>query len=1421
MSFTPMRAIFPNRNMSFVIAANGRRVQTEDRWLETFEVRMHERDLPEFVHEDDFEEWKDEIEDGIDRVIRIARANLGPANADQMGVRITAIAADGSEKNIYINFMLWHVLTASVITNRLEKTLTSGDHFLGLNLNFTFSVYRPGNRSRNMQKKTFWNGNFEWFTKHKRSIVEIHPSNDPFRDTDNCFFQFLVLGLCGLMRSSNPIFNRIHDLLGMDENSYKLCTVSGSKFTYRQQKAIDIQYFLNQQLGVLTQDNEGIKKVEDLLDIRIVLFKLSRQFHIDYPNPNVLPYTDTKPTIFGLISGEGELWNHVDYISKPSALSNVSGAHRLCYYCFTTYKKLRSCDNPECNDSNSPRCFRCHQCDGICWTCCSTECGKIQPNQLDERTQPYSGTLRCTSCRSVYYSPLCREQHEKVCKDQWRKICTLCNRSDHPGLKCNETRCMMCGEKIVMQERANHQCYIRNCKLKKPMNKYWSYDVETARGIYDEHVLYLITAWPIYDIPDSVMIPLFPFPHRIFNDDKNRPVFIFWGLGDPAEGTGVYQFFEFITHPALSGSEFFAHNGGKYDTIFIENYMSKYKMLAPSKISRGLKILNLYYPTLDITFKDSINFIPSALRNMSTDFGIEELRKGHFPHKLITVEYLKEAERTNFIVPRPSRDMFHADFGTGQTGIRDRAEFEAFLDQFYSTSDPWNLKQDAIDYCISDTILLGKTLHEYREKTIYLTDGIERVCEKFQTFDPLQYVTGPSGIMKFYLSQLLPEKTISIIDRYESLVKIMTEKWLLWEEYKRGIQITRVLDIDNMIVAGESEDFIFRFLPCYNHGCPICMAPVARNARVGWSFGKLLEMTRDAETKLSILTRKKVIDMWSHTWTNMIVSEEYQEWYTRNEQKIIDELPLDPRDAYKGGITELYKIFYPGKIQMVDYVSQYPTSLLGESICPFTQDKIYWPMPTGPHTSIWKPKKYSFENQLGVIKCRVLPPQDLYAPFLGYKLKSLVDPGVNEVIYGLCKECMDIRNQKECFHINEFERSFVGTWTLTEIDYALSLGYKILNITEVWVYQDKDHNLFKNFIVPFMITKITSKKSGLVVNEEFTTKGLELAAYVKESTGVQLVPSQFQNSPSLRTIAKLIMNSFYGKWGQRSIWSESAVYDESDEKDMKRCWKLLSSHDVSISFGEVIQIGDRTLISMMYEKDPATTKGDKQKNDHIAAYVTAYGRIMIHRAIHNIGDKALYCDTDSVFHIQTTDKLYETGFRIGDLELELDDAHYWVANGRKSYAYRKPDGSHVTKQKGIALKQSLAHLFTPEKMLRMILKSAKAFEEFSDQSEDTIVPLLKQWRKEAPAIEAPQFQFKTVKENSIVSRKHTIEQMKKTSFLLWSLKRVPQWNDFNENEMIDTLPYGFSLSQDKMQLDTDNPGAQVQAHDLSLTINRS
>ena len=121
--------------------------------------------------------------------------------------------------------------------------------------------------------------------------------------------------------------------------------------------------------------------------------------------------------------------------------------------------------------------------------------------------------------------------------------------------------------------------------------------------------------------------------------------------------------------------------------------------------------------------------------------------------------------------------------------------------------------------------------------------------------------------------------------------------------------------------------------------------------------------------------------------------------------------PLRPRDALFGGRTNSTKLCHEidetsqDEIKYIDVCSQYPY------IC------RYGVFPLGDPTILSQEKidKDNIGQYCGLIKCKVLPPTNLYHPVLPYKTN-------NKLMFPLCRTCAEqCDNTKPCKHEKEEE----------------------------------------------------------------------------------------------------------------------------------------------------------------------------------------------------------------------------------------------------------------------------------------------------------------------------------------------------------------------------------------------------------------
>ena len=259
-------------------------------------------------------------------------------------------------------------------------------------------------------------------------------------------------------------------------------------------------------------------------------------------------------------------------------------------------------------------------------------------------------------------------------------------------------------------------------------------------------------------------------------------------------------------------------------------------------------------------------------------------------------------------------------------------------------------------------------------------------------------------------------------------------------------------------------------------------------------------------------------------------NSDFKKWIKVNNVEIVT--PLNPRVAFFGGRTNVTKLKYEFKDNekgcYVDFVSLYPTV------------QYFKTYPVGHPTKILNPISYD-SKWFGFIKCKIDPPRNLYHPVLPVRTMC----GKSEkLLFPLCRTCAEQQQQTQCKHTEE-ERAITGTWCTNEIKKAIEKGYRITKIYEVWHFEKTADTLFRDYVKEFMRIKMENSKPP-VVGEDCTYKSIDdFKRIVKERLDIDLGKIEF--NAGTRQIAKLCLNSLWGKFGQRLNLTQTKYVTEPQE----------------------------------------------------------------------------------------------------------------------------------------------------------------------------------------------------------------------------------------------------------------------------------
>lgn len=203
--------------------------------------------------------------------------------------------------------------------------------------------------------------------------------------------------------------------------------------------------------------------------------------------------------------------------------------------------------------------------------------------------------------------------------------------------------------------------------------------------------------------------------------------------------------------------------------------------------------------------------------------------------------------------------------------------------------------------------------------------------------------------------------------------------------------------------------------------------------------------------------------------------------------------------------------------------------------------------------------------------------------------------------------------------------------------------------------------------------------------------------------------NKIKKNSGLRSLAKLCLNSIWGKFGERDCKVKKTFINERDH--LLNLITNPSNETLSL-----YELSSEALLVSYKLLDECLMK-QPNVNVAIAAYTTAHARLHLYKYLDLLKDKALYHDTDSVVFIKSpNDEGLPLGDYLGQLTDELiefgensyiDEA---VFSSEKSYAFvvktpNKDKTSYVCKVKGITLNYENSQLVNFESMKNMVLNS--------------------------------------------------------------------------------------------------------------------
>jgi hypothetical protein len=257
-------------------------------------------------------------------------------------------------------------------------------------------------------------------------------------------------------------------------------------------------------------------------------------------------------------------------------------------------------------------------------------------------------------------------------------------------------------------------------------------------------------------------------------------------------------------------------------------------------------------------------------------------------------------------------------------------------------------------------------------------------------------------------------------------------------------------------------------------------------------------------------------------------------------------------------------------------------------------------------------------------------------------------------------------------------------YTCVELQLALKKGYRITKIHRIVHWEKTSIELFGGYIRTFL--KIKAEASGWPNGDKTTEE--EKKKYLDEFEqyhGFALDPNKICNNKGLREVAKLCLNSLWGKFCQREDLPTTKTFNEGN---IKEYFQYINNTELDKKFINPISLEEgKLLIEVTFTPEAIdytdTTKritSQTYTNIAIGVFTTAHARAHLYEHMDMLGNQVLYCDTDSIIYVlDPTNKEHKempTSDNLGQMKNELVDSkgrNHIVAfrsGGPKNYAYK-------------------------------------------------------------------------------------------------------------------------------------------------------
>lgn len=480
----------------------------------------------------------------------------------------------------------------------------------------------------------------------------------------------------------------------------------------------------------------------------------------------------------------------------------------------------------------------------------------------------------------------------------------------------------------------------------------------------------------------------------------------------------------------------------------------------PTVIRNGRKILVIELKAYGLRFITSNTYFDLNEYELANQYNIP-FEKIYFPSKFFDVSYEGVTPDLTFFTS-PMDTMIECQFK------------KSYVLNLQSKNYKWNFQKELVQYCEQKLWLLTLSCLKFLGESFIFENQLNTILHLStnQKLHPFSYPLCSLGgyVYKLFKIYFLNHENIHIVkNEFGTQSKNVSKIEFEWASFMNYLHPEKKFqyafsNVDGQKYFKEAIPDLYSpitkqayfFQGCVFHGhYENCLINSKANELTKTPFGRLYkEINEEFEEKMSHLLNNnvnqvhEVIIRWECHYREIRKSPPAQHFL--NTAYVPHPLfRLHPRTCVRGAYFDVFalrwsKLLFPNeKLFFLDVNGLYSYCAINFKF--MTGKYIILIGKTLDEISL-SGNKFLFQgNQImGSILLTILPPKNLFYPFLLYRTKN------GKTVNTLCRLCAE--NQSKICRHSDSDRALTSCYMISEIEYALGLGYKVLAIHECHIY---------------------------------------------------------------------------------------------------------------------------------------------------------------------------------------------------------------------------------------------------------------------------------------------------------------------------------------------------------------------------------